>query len=292
MTGPGDPLLSLLAEGDRGAWSMAALVLTLTGQGGSDQQLTAACDLLAELGVDPREDLAALDREGIAAQAAAPVFQVAALLRGEGQLWASQSDESLRAQGRASAQAAAAFAQFLLPQLTGLPEELSRPGVRMLDVGTGVAAMAVAFAEHYPMLTVVGLDVLPRVLELAAETVAASPAADRVVLREQNVAVLSEADTYALGWLPAPFIPEAALRSGTTRVANSLVSGGWLMLGHGKLSGNPLNVALTRFKTAAYGGTALTDAEAESLLLEAGLDRVMTVPTPPGAPGITVGRKA
>jgi len=162
----------------------------------------------------------------------------------------------------------------------------------MLDVGTGVAAMAVAYAERYPMLTVVGLDVLPRVLELAAETVAASSAADRVVLREQNVAGLSEADTYALGWLPAPFIPEAALRSGSTRVAISLVSGGWLVLGHGKLSGDPLDVALTRFKTAAYGGTALTDSEAQSQLLEAGLECVTTIPTPPGAPGITVGRRA
>ena len=281
----------MLADGDRGAWSMAALVLTLTGQG-SDQQLIAACDLVAELGVDPREDLAGLDREGIAAQAAAPVFQVAALLRGEGQLWASQSDEALRAQGRASAQSAAAFAQFLLPRLQGLSEALSRPGVRMLDVGTGVAAIAVAYAERYPMLTVVGLDVLPRVLELAAETVAASSAAARIMLREQNVAVLNEADTYALAWLPAPFIPSAVLRPGTTRVARSLVPGGWLMLAHGKLSGTPIDVALTRFKTAAYGGTPLTDAEAQSLLLEAGLEDVMTVPTPPGAPGITIGRRA
>ena len=167
------------------------------------------------------------------------------------QLWAGQSDESLRAQRRASAQAAAAFAQFLLPRLTGLSEALSRPGVRMLDVGTGVAAMAVAYAERYPMLTVVGLDVLPRVLELAADTVAASSAADRVVLRKQSVAVLNELDTYALGWPPAPFIPEAALHSGAIRVASSLVSGGWLLLGHGKLSGNPLDVALTRFKTSA-----------------------------------------
>ena len=162
----------------------------------------------------------------------------------------------------------------------------------MLDVGTGVAAMAVAYAERYPMLTVVGLDVLPRVLELAAHTVAASAAADRVVLREQNVAELNEADTYALAWLPAPFIPQAALHPGATRVARSLISGGWLILAHGKLSGTALEVALTRFKTAAYGGTPLTDAEAQSLLLEAGLEEVMTVPTPPGAPGITVGRKA
>ena len=277
--------------GIAGCGRLAALVLTLTGRG-SDQQLTAACDLLAELGVDPGKDLAALDREGLAAQASAPVFQVAALLRGEGQLWASQSDESLRAQGRASAQAAAAFAQLLLPQLTGLSEALSRPGVRMLDVGTGVAAMAVAYAERYPMLTVVGIDVLPRVLKLAAETVAASSAADRVVLREQNVAVLNEANTYALGWLPAPFIPKTALHPGATRVARSLAPGGWLILAHGKLSGTPLEVALTRFKTAAYGGTPLTDAEARSLLLEAGLQDVMTVPTPPGAPGITIGRRA
>ncbi len=52
-----------------------------------------------------------------------------------------------------------------------------------------------------------------------------------------------------------------------------------------------MNDAVGRFKTIAYGGTALDDGEAEQLLKSAGLVDVRVVPTPPGSPAITVGRK-
>jgi hypothetical protein len=274
---------------DQAAWSAAALVIGLNETGSADQ-LRAAVELLAVLGVNV-DEVTGLDRKGAAAQAAAPLLQTAALLRGEGTLWAGQSDEALLAQGRASAQGAALFAQLGLPMLTGLAELLGRPDARMLDVGTGVAAMAVAYAELFPALTVVGLDVLPRVLMLAAETVAASSVADRVVLREQDVADLDEVGKYALGWLPAPFLPETALRPGASRVARALLPGGWLMVAHGKFTGDDVPDALTRFKTVAYGGTPLNDDQAQALLSDAGLGDVTTIPTPPAAPAITVGRK-
>ena len=159
----------------------------------------------------------------------------------------------------------------------------------------GIHPMALA---HYPnlkdaqdALTVVGLDVLPRVLALAAGTVAASSVAERVILREQDVSTLDEHATYALAWLPAPFLPESALRAGAPRVAGALVPGGWVMVGHGKFTNEPVEDALTRFKTIAYGGTALDDDQAQSLLRNAGLMDVATMPTPAGAPAITVGRK-
>ena len=205
-------------------------------------------------------------------------------------MWAAQSDEALIAQGRASARGAAAFAQFGVPMLAGLQEAFAE-GARMLDVGTGVAAMAVAFAELFPRLTVVGIDVMPRVLGLAEQTVAASSVGDRIILREQDVSSLDEPATYALAWLPAPFIPASLLGAGVLRVVESLRPGGWLMLGHGKYGGSAVNDAIGRFKTIAYGGTALNDEEAEGMLRSAGLVDVRTVPTPQGAPAITVGRK-
>jgi len=233
-----------------------------------------------------------IDRTGVAAQAAAPLLQTSALLTTGGNLWAGQPDEALLAQGRASAQGAAAFARFGLPVLSGLAELMSAPGARMLDVGTGVAALAVAYAEHFPELTVVGKEVLPRVLAMAEQLVQASSVADRVVLREQDVGELTDEETFALAWLPAPFVPEAALRAGTPRVARALIPGGWLLVGHGKLGDDPIDEALTRFKTVSYGGTALSNAEAQSLLLDAGLVEVTTMPTPPGTPAITVGQRA
>lgn len=288
---------SLLHDGDQVIWSNAALVLALQALGSEDQQAlvsedqqAAARAVLNAKGLDGVTALDVVDTARLAAQAAAPIHQVAALLRGEGQMWNAQSDEALLAQGQASAQGAAGFAEFGLPMLAGLREAFA-DGARMLDVGTGVAAMAVAYAELFPKLTVVGIDVMPRVLAMAERTVAESSVSDRVILREQDVASLDDHEAYALAWLPAPFIPEAVLRAGVLRVAESLQTGGWLMLGHGKYGGSAVNDAVGRFKTVAYGGTALDDAQAEELLRSAALVEVQTAPTPEGAPAITVGRK-
>ena len=284
-----DELDTLLHQGDQVIWSTAAVVLAI--QGAATQEQRAGAEAVLEaLGLEGLAGLSAEDAPGVAAQAAAPLHQVAALLRGDGEMWAAQSDEALLAQGRASAQGAAGFAEFGLPMLAGLREAFAE-GARMLDVGTGVAAMAVAYAELFPRLTVVGIDVMPRVLALAEATVRASSARDRVVVREQDVASLDEPETYALAWLPAPFIPEPALAAGLGRVVAALLPGGWLMLGHGKYGGAEVNDAVGRFKTIVYGGTALDDEQAEEMLRSAGLTEVATVPTPPGAPAITVGRR-
>jgi hypothetical protein len=290
-TSGGERVRQLMGSGDRGAWINAAIALALDNSRSEAQRLAAA-GLLRSLDVDVDADLGELDRERVAAQAAAPLLQTAAVVGGDGELWEGQSDEALLAQGRTSAQGAAAMVQFGLPMLGGLAEALAQPGAMMLDVGTGVAAMAVAYAELFPQLTVVGLDVLPRALALAAATVTASAVADRVVLREQDVATLDEEATYALTWLPAPFIPEVALRAAMPRVARAMAPGGWVMVGHGKVAESPSENAITRFKTVIYGGTALDDEQAQRLLREAGLQNVTTTPTPRGGPAITVGRKA
>jgi SAM-dependent methyltransferase len=283
-------LQHLLHSGDQAAWTTAALVTVLR-ESGSAAQRTAASELLRALDLDVPAAMSGRDATGTASEAAAPVLQAAALLRGEADLWAGQSDEALLAQGKASAQGAPLTASFVFPALPGLLEVLGRPGARMLDVGTGVGALAVAYAEVFPELTVVGIDVLPRVLALAEETVAASAVADRVVLRQQDIGALDEPDTYAVAWLPAPFVPEAPLRAGVLQLARALVPGGWLVMGHGKFGGSPVEDAVGRFKTVAFGGTALDDAQAGELLRGAGFDDVRNLPTPPGAPALTVGRR-
>ena len=284
-----DRLDSFLHNGDQAIWSTAALVLAIQGAASQEQQAAAQAVLEAS-GLQAAAYLDVEKTDGLVAQAAAPIHQVAALLRGEGQIWAAQSEEALLAQGQASARGAVAFAEFGLPLLAGLQEAFA-DGARMLDVGTGVAAMAVAYAEIFPRLTVVGIDVMPRVLGLAEQTVAASSVSDRIILREQDVSSLDEPETYAFAWLPAPFIPASALGAGVQRVVESLRPGGWLMLGHGKYGGSLMNDAVSRFKTIAYGGTALNDTEADGMLRSASLVEVRTVPTPQGAPAITVGRK-
>ena len=180
---------------------------------------------------------------------------------------------------------------FLVPMLEGLSELLEGPEPQMLDVGVGIAAMAVEYCRQFPNLRVVGLDVFPRALELAETTVRQAGMSDRIELREQDVATLDDQDRFALAWLPAPFIPRDALVTGVSRAAKALVTGGWLVLAHGKFGDDERDNAVSRFKTDVFGGTPLDDPEAESLLASAGLESVFTAPTPPNAPAITVGRR-
>jgi SAM-dependent methyltransferase len=280
----------IMHQGDQASWTMTALAVALNPTA-PEAHRHAAGEVISSLGVDLADVPTEWNPVAMAGQAGAPILQAAAVLRGDAQSWAGQSDAALIAQGRASGQAAAGLIKFGFPMMPGLAESLAQPNARMLDVGTGVAALAVAWAELLPAVTVVGIDVLPRVLALAARTVAASRVADRVVLREQDVAELTDENQYRLAWLPAPFVPEAALREGMPRIFRALAPGGWVIVGHGKYAGNPTEDAVSRFKTVAFGGTALDDAAACQLLIDTGFDNVSTMPTPPGAPAIAVGRR-
>jgi SAM-dependent methyltransferase len=280
---------------DEAAWSLAALALA-TSDDGPPELMAAAGELLAAIGLTgapggPLRGLGTSTPRQIASQAAAPLHQASALVSGCGISWNAQSDEALLAQGDASAQAARAFAQFLLPVMGGLGGRLAAPGARMLDIGTGVGALAAGFAEAFPQLHVLGIDVLDRALDLARQALAASGVAARVTVRRQDVAEFADDAGFDLAFLPAPFIPQPAMHAGLPRVAAVLRPGGWLMVGHGKFGGTPVQDALTRLKTIAYGGTPLDEAAACHLLRDAGLTSVRPVPTPPGAPAITIGQK-
>ena len=288
-------LMQTLDAWDTAAWCLAALALATTGR--EETPLTlAAGQVLAAVGLvdEPGRPPRGVDPSTahlLGHQAAAPLHKTSALIRTGRADWSAQSDESLLAQGRASAQGARAFAEFGLPHMSDLAERLAAPGARMLDVGTGVGALAVGYAEVFPALHVLGIDVLDRVLDLARQTIAASAVADRVSVRRQDVAELTDDAGFDLAWVPAPFVPEPALRRGLTRIAATLRPGGWVMVAHGKYGHDPVSDAVTRFQTVAYGGTALDEVAAEGLLADNGLTSVVTAPTPPGAPAITLGRK-
>lgn len=287
-------LQARIQEWDQASWCLAAVAVAL--RPGADQSVAAAAHAVLPAHGLRRQTGGTLEMpagataEQLAAQASAPLLRIAGLLSGEAQGWSAQTDETRVAQGRASSQMAKPFEQYILPALDGLARRLASPGAAMLDVGTGVGGIAVAFAETFPALHVVGIDVMPRVLALGAQTVAASSAADRVELRLQDVAELTEREAYDLAWLPAPFLPRHALVAGTARVADALRPGGWLLLGHGKFAEDELENALNAFKTTAYGGTALDDREAATLLSDAGMTTIARLPTPEGAPALTVGR--
>jgi SAM-dependent methyltransferase len=206
--------------------------------------------------------------------------------------WLEQPDAVLLAQGRASGQGVRLTAPHVLADLTGLTERLGRPGAAILDVGTGVAALAAALAELFPAATVTGLDVSERVLALARTELADNPVADRVRLRRQDIATLDERETYDLAWIPVPFIAHDKLTVGVAATAAALRQGGWLLLGHRDLHADqPLDTAVARLVITAWGGTALTTDDAQQLLATVGLTDVTTIATPPGAPAMTAGRR-
>jgi hypothetical protein len=283
-------------------WELAAIAIALQEPAGVDPaQRRAAEHVLLESGLmvlssgGPTASVGLTEVMGgdptrVASQASTGILQSAAVLSGA-TAWATQDDAAIVAQGRASAQGVMPFKMFALPQMSGLGELMSGPAPVMLDVGVGIAALAVAYCEAFPLLHIVGLDVLPRALELAHKTVDAAGMQTRIELRHQDVAQLDDEDLFCLAWLPAPFIPSAVLETALPKVVAALVPGGWIMIAHGKFHDDHVSNALTRFQTVAFGGTALNDAEAQELLRSAGLDSVASLPTPEGAPGITVGRR-
>lgn len=293
---------ALIVRLEQGVWQLAALAAALSDDPGTDpERKRQALEVLVELGlmsessdgVAPAPGLAELLRGGfnnLAAEVAANMLQSAAVVSGASG-WASQADDALLAQGRGGTRAGAAFKQMLLPALGGLKELFDGESPKMLDVGVGVAAMAVGYCRAFPRLRVVGLDVFPRALELARREVDEAGFADRIELRRQDVASLEDDRTYALAWLPTPFIPRAAIDAGMPRIARALVPGGWLVMAHGKFHDDPLKNAVLRFQITVYGGPPLDDEEAQALLAGAGFEQILTIPTPEGAPGLTVGRR-
>jgi hypothetical protein len=263
----------------------AGQVVAAAGLGSTDEHALHLGPGLAQL-----IDLQGGDQTKLASQTAAPILQAAALLSGATD-WTRQDDEALLAQGRASAQGAGPFKMFAVPMMEGLGELLAGPRPVMLDVGVGVAAMAVAWCQTFSGLHIVGIDVFPRALELASRLVAEADLADRIELRKQNVIDLDDRDSYCFAWLPAPFIPPKTLQGSVPRIMAALVPGGWVGIGHGKFGGDPASDANTRFQTVAFGGTPLDNDQARLLLGRAGFESVVTLPTPQGAPGITVGRR-
>jgi len=186
------------------------------------------------------------------------------------------------------------FAQVLprfLPALEGLGPRLEA-GADFLDVGTGVARLAIGMARKWPALHVVGLDVWGPSLALARKNVAAANLQDRIELREQSAADLPDERRFDLAWIPAPFIPPHALVGVVDRVLRSLKPGGWLLFAAAK-SGEDLRGAALNFRVALFGGAPSTQQAIEKLLADKGLTDVVTLPGPPRDFKIVVaGRRA
>jgi SAM-dependent methyltransferase len=182
------------------------------------------------------------------------------------------------------------LATYAIPSLEGLGERFAAGG-DFLDVGVGVAELAATFCAALPNARAVGIDVLPRALDLAQQTIAARGLQDRLEVRLLPVQELSDVERFDLAWMPAPFLPEQAFTDGLRRVHDALRPGGWLIVAAGRFDGDALSIAVTRWKTLRTGGTPLAPDDARVAVEGAGFVEMMVLPTPPGAPVLYAARK-
>ena len=206
--------------------------------------------------------------------------------------WAGHDDEVLLGHGRASAVVGRMLATKIVPGLAGLADRLDVPGSRILDVGTGVAAIAIVLARAFPRAQVDGIDILERVLELAqAEVASAGDVAGRVSLRHLDASELAEQSSYDLIWVPAPFLTEAALTAALPRAIDALRPGGWIVVAANPVPGDALPAAVGRWTAALHHGSAIdTDRVAEAVA-ESGLEETRRVPTVTGGPVLLAARR-
>ena len=287
------------------AWVLAALIDVFRREArGSCNPDDLAARVLASAalfiadadGISPAPGLAELIREtGVAGiDAARSVLgQVAVVARGESlhEGWAKQDDQTLLAQGAASGGFVSAFMSRLLAQAPELRDRLEAPGARFLDVGIGVGAMACAIADAIPSLSIVGIDPFPRALRLAARRVAELRLEDRVSLRPCGVEDLDDEEAFDVAWLPAPFIPPPLFATGIERLFRALRSGGWILVGMGRLEGKSLSTDVSRWQTALIGGTPLTQDEAIAHLTRVGFVDGRKLESPPGSPVAVIARR-
>ena len=86
------------------------------------------------------------------------------------------------------------------------------------------------FVKRCPTARVVGIDVLPRALSLAEQTITTRGLGDRLEVRLVGVQELADVEKFDLAWMPAPFLPEAVFAGGLRRVLDALRPGGWLTI--------------------------------------------------------------
>ena len=186
--------------------------------------------------------------------------------------WASEDPETILSFGRASGRGADIIADLLLPQLPAVAATFAAGRASFLDVGVGVGAISIRLVERFPGTRVVGLDVLPDVLNLAKAEVAHSGVSGSIELRLQSVADLCDQDQYDLAWFPQPFIPRSAFLGGIHNVFRALKPGGAMILPVAiPAQGSEFARARAVHSACLAGGSAITGSELVEILHAAGL---------------------
>ena len=168
--------------------------------------------------------------------------------------WHHTDPAVLLSQGRGSAVVAEGVAG-IAAGLPGLQAGLDGADSCMLDVGTGVAGLALAMARRWPGLRLTGIDTFDPALAMARQAVAASGLGERIELRAQDVGQLDDQVAFDLAWVPAFFIAQSSLHAALPRLHAALKPGGWLLIGqYAGVAGDGLSAALAELRAIRGGG--------------------------------------
>ncbi|HEX2053765.1 MAG TPA: class I SAM-dependent methyltransferase [Actinomycetota bacterium] len=192
--------------------------------------------------------------------------------------WTYSDPELLQAQGTFSTGVVPAWTTQVIPTLEGLKNELQKPGAAFLDVGTGVASIAIAMCRHFPDLQVVGIDPHEPALVEGRKNVEKAGLANRIDLRRIGVEAMQEESTFTLANLPVLFLPTDVLQSGLRAVFTALRPGGWLIAQVPPTSGDTLAPSLFRLACALCGSRPLSPEEVKLMLHRTGYIQTAILP--------------
>jgi hypothetical protein len=206
--------------------------------------------------------------------------------------WTHTNRVILQAQGDASLGLVPMLKGNAIESMGDLASRLERPGAGFLDVGVGVASLAIGMCRAFPQIRVLGVDSYELPLSMARENVARAGLEGRIDLAQRSIETLGEEKAFDLAWLPTFFIAEPALPAATARVHAALRPGGWIAYPTGSnAAGSAQQNGVFGLVNHLWGGPALTVERAESLLKEAGFKSVRTLQGPAWAPAMLIGQR-
>lgn len=174
--------------------------------------------------------------------------------------WSYTDPVLLQAQGSGSAVVAHLMAQV----------GVGSPRARILDIGTGVAGLAIALCSTFPESTVVGLDPWEPALAIARANVAKAGLESRITLLETPIQDFDDPEGFDLVWLPSFFIPESVIDLAISRIQGLLRPGGALVVGTTQGEERSLDAAVDDLRIVRSGGSVVSAADASARLERAG----------------------
>jgi predicted O-methyltransferase YrrM len=205
--------------------------------------------------------------------------------------WTHTNPALLQAQGDASMAMVPLFQAKVVASLGDLSARLDRPGARFLDVGVGVASLAIAMCRCWPELHVVGLDTFEVPLGLARQNVARAGLVERISLRQLAVEQLQDEEVFDLAWLPSFFVAAPVLPEAVARVRAALRPGAWILFPISGIAGANRPRAVFGLISQLWGGPSLTSDEGETLLKGAGFTDIRVLVGPPSTPPLLVAQR-